>query len=290
MSETKIVDVQSAAGTLVLYDPAVLQGRVKASSTWWKPNALATEERKSGHLVAWPIGEGRAGTKRQRVRVGTALHPAEEPFLKGNTDPCQLVIEGDEIFVGPVERLPADGAGDRLPDLPDGGGVYAWEAGRYAVTVHVLDWQHEERFWSEDNEPTADAPADFIVIVQTVEGDLPAPPAEPQPLLEFIPKKTPLASGKVIRATRPKPKNEELKPKRGRASKKKTPVARASTLNKKVAVKARRSGELGVGAKVRHALYGVGEVQFMRVGFPKVKVSFHGGDYKVDKSELTVES
>ena len=47
-------------------------------------------------------------------------------------------------------------------------------------------------------------------------------------------------------------------------------------------------GQLGVGATVRHAVYGIGEVRFMRDGFPKVKVSFHGGDQKVDKSELTV--
>ncbi len=289
MSDTKIVDVQSAAGTLVLFDPAVLRGRVKASSSWWKPNALATKERQNGRLVAWPIGEGRAGTRRQRVRVGTALHPTEEPFLKGNTESCPLVIEGDELFVGPVERLPGDGSGDRLPELPDGGGVYSWEAGLYVATVHVLDWQREERFWNEDNEPTADAPADFVVLVQATASELPDAPAEPQPLLELIPKKTPLASGKVFRATRPKPKNEEPKPKRKRSSKK-TPVAKATTLNKKVSVKARKEGELGVGAKVQHAVYGLGEVRFMRACFPKGKVSLHERDYKVDKSELTVVS
>jgi hypothetical protein len=284
----RIVTSQSDVGTLVVYDPAGLRDHVKAPSSWWRDALWATTERGDGRLAAWPLGGKRAATRIYRVRVGTPSE-AEQPFAVGSSAPAPLTVSGEEVFVGPVERLPGDGAGQRLSTLPEGGGLFPADPGAYRVVVHVLDWKGEERFWNEDNEPTADAPPDFVVELTPAEGEAPSAPAEPTPLLDHLPKKQPLASKTVTHATRPRPKDpEEKKPRRKRASSAKKTKATRPSKQEKVMVRARAPGQLGVGATVRHAVYGIGEVRFMRDGFPKVKVSFHGGDQKVDKSELTV--
>ncbi len=287
MSDTKKVSIQSDVGSVVLYDPTMLSQRVKASSTWWRTTPLGLSERAEGRFALWPLGEGRAANRTYRWRLGSELQEAEKPFERGSSEPVLLRVEGDELFLGPIERLPADGAGDRLPKLPDGGDIYAGEPGTYAVTVHVLDWRPEDRFWSEDNEPTADAPVDFVVLLSKTDAELPGV-AEPKPLLEHLPKKKPLASKKVVKHTRPAHRSEEEKKAAKRVRKTSTKKKVARGIRQPVQIRALAPGQLGVGASVRHTVYGVGEVLFMRDGFPKVKVRFSSREVKVDKSEITV--
>jgi hypothetical protein len=287
MSETKTVSIQSDVGSVVLYDPAMLSQRVKASASWWRTQPLALSERAEGRFALWPLGEGRAANRTYRWRLGSALTDAEKPFDRGSSEPVLLRVEGEELFLGPIERLPGDGAGDRLPTLPDGGDIYPGEPGAYSVIVHVLDWRPEDRFWSEDNEPTADAPVDFVVLLEKSDAEAPGVP-EPKPLLEYLPKKKRLASKTVVKHTRPAHKSEEEKKAAKRARKTTTKKKVARGIRQPVQVRALKAGELGVGASVRHTVYGVGEVLFMRDGFPKVKVRFSNRDLKVDKSEITV--
>jgi hypothetical protein len=53
-----------------------------------------------------------------------------------------------------------------------------------------------------------------------------------------------------------------------------------------VKVAPRKPGEIVEGCTVRHPVYGVGKVTFVRDGFPKAKVEFHDGEQKVDKDTL----
>ena len=294
MSESKEVlqrplRIASNRGVLVLFDPTLLQHRVKDPSTWWKDGLLETRERRDGRLAVWPLSAGKAAGGPWRVRLGTELDPSEEPFAVGSAEPTPLVIEGPEVFLGPIERVPGDGAGDRLSALPEQGRVLPWAPGRYLVLAHVLNWQGEERFWTEDNEPVADAPPDFVLVAEAVDGELPAPASEPQPLLELIPGKTPTASKKVRFATRPRtPIEEPKKPGRRRSAGGGVKTPREAREKRATNLPQLRPGEMGVGAEVRHPMYGIGTVLFVREGFPKARVRFHGGEEKVDKDTLTV--
>lgn len=282
-----VVSIASDRGIVVLFDPDLHRDRVKAPSSWWKEAPLALAERRDGRLAVWPVSAGKATGRSHRFRLTDALDPEREaPFVCGAAAPTPLRVIGGELFVGPIERLPSDGAGDRLPALPDKGRVLNWEPGTYAVTAHVLDWQREERFWNEDNEPTADAPPDVVFVLEPAGEDaLPVAPAALAPLLELLPRKTPTASTKVRYATRPRPVEKPERAPRGRS--------RGATSTRPRAPKAPpapalRPGELGVGATVRHPVYGIGTVVFLREGFPKAKVTFHDREYKVDKDDLKV--
>lgn len=281
-----VVSIASDHGMVVLFDPELHRHRIKAASSWWRDAPFALPEREDGRLALWLLHAGKASGRAFRFRVGEALDAEREaPFVCGAADPVPLQLTGGELFLGPVERLPGDGAGDRLPELPDQGSVLRWTPGRYTVTVHVLNWQREERFWNEDNEPTADAPPDFVVVLAPLEGEAPTPPAAPEALLGLLPRKTPTASSKVRFATRPRPVSQPDKPaRRGRRSSGATRTPKP----KKPAPPPLKPGELGVGATVRHPVHGIGTVTFMRDGFPKAKVNFHSREYKVDKAELKV--
>ncbi len=282
---TDTVSIASNWGMVVLYDPDLLQERVKDPSRWWKGGPLATAERADGRIALWPISSKASG-RSYRFRLGDRPREAEQPYVCGVTDPAPLRVEGEEVFLGPVERLPGDGAGDRLPALPDQGRLVAFPPGTYAVQVHVLNWQGEERFWNEDNEPTADAPPDFVIEASPVDADaLPEAPGEPAPLLDLIPRKTPTASKKVRYATRPRPVEEPPQRTRRRSGAR----TGGATATRKAPPKPElRPGEMGVGASVRHPSYGVGTVLFVREGFPKARVNFGGREYKVDKDDLSV--
>lgn len=283
------LEIQSDMGGLVLYDPSGVQNRVKASSAWFRDDPLGTPERQDGRIAVWPMSAGKATSRTYRVRCGQSLNPeTEEPYVVGRAEPVPLVVKSEEreVFLGPVERLPGDGAGDRLSAIPEQGQLIEIPAGTYSVTACVLDWEREERFFDDDNEPTPDAPPDFVLLLESV-SDLPEPPAEVEPLLHLIPRKAPTASTKVRYTARPRSVTViDEKPKRRRRS---GGSPRKSAPKKQpIQVRALRPGEMGVGARVRHPAFGIGTVTFLREGFPKAKVSFQGREEKVDKDDLNV--
>lgn len=284
------LEIQSEMGSLVLYDPSGVRDRVKSASTWFTGDPLATAERQDGRIAVWPMSAGKATGRTYRVRAGASLNPdTEEPYVVGRAEPVPLVVinEEAEVFLGPIERLPGDGAGDRLSAIPEQGQLIEVPAGNYLVTACVLDWEREERFFDDDNEPTADAPPDFVLLVAATD-ELSAPPAEVEPLLHLIPRKGATASTKVRYTARPRSVTlDDEKPKR-RSRGGGSPRKKASPKKTAIQVRALRPGEMGVGARVRHPNYGVGTVTFLREGFPKAKVNFQGREQKVDKDDLNV--
>jgi hypothetical protein len=295
------VEVLSNMGMLVLYDPAQLKDKVKSAKSWWERAPLATEERAAGKYAAWPLGGGKRATRDYRARLGRELSELERAYLRGSSPPTPLHVVSEEVFLGPGERMPGDGFGDRISHLPRGGDLLPFAPGRYSVVAHVLDWRPDDRFWTEENEPTADAPPDFVLLWEPVEALPPAPAAAAvTPLLELLPAKEPTArkSVQVGNTWRSRHRTVELDlddgSKRRRRADGEPAAPRAPRAKKEEAapiqVAPPRPGELCVGATVRHPVYGVGKVLFARDGFPKVKVAFQSSQEKVDKDELTVVS
>ncbi len=294
------VRIATDIALIALFDPELLKEHVKEPRRWWEADPYGTPERQDGRMALWPLG-GRGGL--YRVRLGTALTDAEQPYDRGAGAPAPLVVgPSGLVFLGPGERLPGDGYGDRYSAIPDKGGLLPLAPGSYAVTAHALDWRPEERFWDEDNEPTPDAPPDFVLLFELVEA---LPPAEPEvkPLLELLPQKKPKGGERVVtHAVRPRNPIilEDEKPQRrsrsanGASSSPRAPREATATRARAASIKVApgKPGELREGARVRHATYGTGTVLFFRDGFPKARVAFDAAseEYKVDKSELTVLS
>ncbi len=281
-----VFEIVTNGAMLAAFDPVLLRDKSKEPGRWWSAAPLATPERLEGKLALWPLG-GREG--RYRVRLATGLTEVEAAFDRGASAAAPLRIESGEVFVGPAERIPGDGFGYRLSRIPDGGEVMPLPAGSYAVRVHVLDWRPDERFWDEENEPLPDAPPDLVVLVEPTAAP-PAAPAAVAPLTDLLPKKEAKGSERVVRSTRPRApivlEDEKKKPAKARGPREpRAPRAAGATT---LRVAPGKPGELRVGAQVRHAAFGVGEVLFVREGFPKAKVRFHGVEEKVDRDELTV--
>jgi hypothetical protein len=74
-----------------------------------------------------------------------------------------VLVTGEDVFAGAAERLPGDGIGDRVTEIPDTGKFFRVAPGEYDVTVHVLDWRTKKEFFDEDGEPLPSAPPDFVV-------------------------------------------------------------------------------------------------------------------------------
>lgn len=289
------VRIDTDIALIALFDPDLLREHVKEPRRWWEADPFGTAERQDGRMALWPLG-GRGGL--YRVRLGAELSELERPYDRGAAAPAPLVVGPNGlVFLGPAERLPGDGFGDRYPGIPDKGGLLPLAPGKYAVTAHALDWRPEARFWNEDNEPTPDAPPDFVLVFEPVEA---LPPAEPEvkPLLEHLPQKKPKGGERVVTPA-VRPRNpivlDDEKPQR-RARGASTGAAPRSTATRTraepIKVVTGKPGELREGARVRHPTYGVGTVLFIRDGFPKARVAFdaRSEEYKVDKSELTVLS
>ena len=204
-----------------------------------------------------------------------------------------MVVTDGELFVGPVERLPGDGFGDRLSEIPEEGLLFRIPSGTYRARVHVLDWKDEEGFWTEENEPTSDAPVDFVVVLEDAAEVEPVEDA--QDLMDLYPKKKPLGTRTVKETPVSRQRHRERQAmreaqERGKTKRGKRGGGTRTATPKKIAVAAGKPGELRVGCEVRHPQFGPGTVLFVKSGFPKAKVDFQGSEVKVDKSELTVLS
>jgi len=144
-----------------VFDPAELVHRVRAPGDWWR-NGDLPELLEGRALIA---SLGREG----EVSLHLDFDPPSEAvrrFLRGSLYNLHLQVSSGRIFVGPGERLPGDGAGERLVALPGQGCLIQIPNGHYKVTIHALDWHFEDAFFGPDDEVLADAPPDFWLTLE----------------------------------------------------------------------------------------------------------------------------
>jgi hypothetical protein len=198
--------VTTDLATLVAFDPAVLKHRVRGKGDWWRVEAITElDEVASGAVAILPVGG--EGTYRVALREG-ALAADEQPRARGSIEGLGVHVPSGQLFVGAAERLPGDGR-DRPSDVPGTGAIVELAPGRYALTVHALEWRDDRAFFDEDNEPLPTAPADFVLVV-TPATDAPDVPFTIPALLDLLPKREAKASthipGNVIkRRSAPEP-------------------------------------------------------------------------------------
>lgn len=198
--------VTTDLATLVAFDPATLKHRVRGKGDWWRVDPVTElDEVASGTVAILPVGD--EGTFRVSLREG-ALAPDEQPRARGKIEGLGVHVPSGELFVGAAERLPGEGQ-DHPGTLPGTGAIVTLPPGRYALTVHALEWRDDRAFFDEDNEPLPNAPSDFVLVV-TPAIEAPDVPFAIPPLLDLLPKREAKASthvpGNVIkRRSAPEP-------------------------------------------------------------------------------------
>ena len=179
MSEGRAFPIETDLATLAVFDAEVLQHRSRVKGDWWRQGPLASlAEVRDGRAALLPIGK--EGRYRLLFRRGEPTE-LERSLTVGQVSGLGVEVRSGELFVGVAERLPGDGRGGRLSAIPGTGELYQVEPGRWSITVHVLDWRHEDAYFDEDAEPLPEAPADFVVALGA-----PAPLAVPDPLPELL--------------------------------------------------------------------------------------------------------
>ncbi|MGH3377821.1 MAG: hypothetical protein ACRDP6_24110 [Actinoallomurus sp.] len=115
----------------------------------------------AGNLV--PINIGSDGAATFVVRVGDHGEPAglgerETRYLLGSSPPYLLTTWG-RAFLSGLEHIAAEPAGE--------GRTHAIHlaGGRYAVTVHLIDWKAEPEATRLDGTPAEDTLPDFVILI-----------------------------------------------------------------------------------------------------------------------------
>lgn len=149
--------------TLAVFDPSALTSRVRAPQDWWRGDPTALREFDEGKILVLPIG--RDGEYRVRLAFNE-LREEERPYLRKSLQNLVLDIPEGRVFVGPGERVPGGGLGDRYPRIAGQGELFEVPAGQYAAAVHVFDWRVDPRWFDHDGEPKPEAPADFVILLE----------------------------------------------------------------------------------------------------------------------------
>jgi hypothetical protein len=151
----------SGLGVIALFDPALVQQRVRAPSDWWRRGEA--EELVDGRVLLGAVTE----QEELRFRLGSLdLLITERPFERERITGLPLRIESGELFIGPAERLPGDGRGERFAALRGQGRVIPVPAGDYRVSIVALDWAYDDSFYDHEGEVLAGAPADFVLLFE----------------------------------------------------------------------------------------------------------------------------
>ncbi|MEZ0229991.1 MAG: DUF6386 family protein [Planctomycetota bacterium] len=161
----KPVPFETDLGTLAVFDPKAIAHRTRQPKTWWREGSSVLEvpEVLEGKLALFPIGkEGRYSC---RLSLDGVLTEVEQKLVKGKVGTLGIHLGGEDIFCGAAERLPGDGVGDRVMNIPDTGAYWKADPGEYDVSVHVIDWRTNRDFFDEDGEPLPTAPPDFVVVL-----------------------------------------------------------------------------------------------------------------------------
>jgi hypothetical protein len=183
---SRVISFSTDKASLVVFDPEVLQSRIRAKADWWERQPQhVVEEVAEGQVGVFSIG--RHGSYRTALRVGSGLSEAELPFAVATAEGHGLLVTSGQVFVGAAERLPGEGRGKSMSQIPDTGELVEVALGTYEITVHVLHWRKEDQFYDEDNELLPTAPADYVLELTPIEACLEVRTSPPA-LRDLIPR------------------------------------------------------------------------------------------------------
>ncbi|TVT48416.1 hypothetical protein FNH05_17890 [Amycolatopsis rhizosphaerae] len=159
--------VVTGAGMLALWDVARYRSIVDYDS--WELELSGERELhrhiRAGGLV--PINIGADGAWQVLVRAGrpgerVRLTEREASFVFATSEPYLLVTTGRVALSG-LEHIDAAGAGEEIELLVP--------PGRYAVTLHLIDWAAEPGSRDRNGRPASHALPDFVALINPEQGE-----------------------------------------------------------------------------------------------------------------------
>lgn len=146
-------------GTLALFDPEVLEARIREPNDWWQDGPLLSlPEVAAGKAVILSLGL--EGDSSARISSGT-LTEVEQKYARQSFSGLSIEVTSGRIFLGAGERIPGDGRG-LAAILPGEGGFFEVPKGHYDVKIQALDWHFDDAWYGSNGSPKADAPPDFV--------------------------------------------------------------------------------------------------------------------------------
>lgn len=166
-------------GTLALFDPVILEDRIREPEDWWQQGSmLAVPEVAKGAVIFLALGL--EGDSSARITSGS-LTELEQQYARQRFSGLSLEVKSGKVFLGAGERIPGEGRG-LAAILPGQGGFYPVPNGRYDVTVQALDWHFDDRWYRSDGSPKPEAPPDFVFFLSP-QSEAPYQPPETLPTL-----------------------------------------------------------------------------------------------------------
>jgi hypothetical protein len=157
--ETAAIPFTTDLGSVVLFDPEVLESRIREPGDWWQEgNLLDLPELSAGKVVILPLGL--EGDSSARVSQASLLEQ-EQGYARMSFPGLGLEVTSGRVFLGAAERLPGDGRGV-VAVLQGQGGFYRIPKGLYDVRVQALDWHFDDQWYKADGSVKAGAPAEYV--------------------------------------------------------------------------------------------------------------------------------
>lgn len=165
--DERLVPFTTELKYLVLFDPAVLKHRVREPRSWWHSQALSTiPEVLDGRVGIFPIGLD--GDYRVRLSA-TGLRDDEQRYARESLSGFLVKVESGRLFLGPAERMPGDGAGEKLAIIPGKGAALRVPEGLYRLRIEALDWRYDDDFYKANGDVKDSAPADWVLHLSRIE-------------------------------------------------------------------------------------------------------------------------
>jgi hypothetical protein len=157
--------ISTDAGMFAIWDSAAFQ-HILDYDAW--DAELSEDEIILRHIQVGkfvPINIQSDGCFQFAIRTGNTenlehLNARETQYIVVSSESYLFDIEGN-AFVSGFEHI----SGDHLENLPN----FSLNKGRYVVNIHMLDWQAEPGSTDVNNQPTANALPDFLILINPEE-------------------------------------------------------------------------------------------------------------------------
>lgn len=162
--------------TLAVFDPQQLEHRVNDDVDWWCLDFDRLEEIQAGKIALVSLG----GDGGYQVRVTDGeLNRDERDYAAELVANLGINVTSGNVFIGPGECLP--GGESRFEDYhAQRGTLFEIDNGAYRVDIYAIHWFDSPSWWTEDHNPPADAPADFVIVIRPRTASIPALESEPR--------------------------------------------------------------------------------------------------------------
>ncbi|QDV54019.1 DUF6386 family protein [Gimesia fumaroli] len=149
--------------TLAIFDPQCLQHRAADIVDWWCDDVGQLEEVKTGVIALVSLGGD--GVYQARI-TDDELTSDERDYAAELVENLGVDVVSGALFIGPGECLPGGDA--QFSSVNEERGILLKiPNGKYCIEVYSIDWFESPRWWTENQQPPENAPADYVAVLRS---------------------------------------------------------------------------------------------------------------------------